>query len=65
MDYFKKQTELWWDEMGQFKPLHAMNKLRVTFIRDGLINSGTVKQEYLDTPYPFRTLNILEVGCGG
>ncbi|KAJ8972304.1 hypothetical protein NQ314_000219 [Rhamnusium bicolor] len=42
---FQQISTEWWDEFGPVKPLHSMNKLRVPFIRDGLVNSGAVGVE--------------------
>ena len=40
----------WWDPLGDFKPLHRINPLRVDFIRQRATVSGR---------------KILDVGCGG
>lgn len=42
-----------------------MNKLRVPFIRDGLINEGVVSKNVINTPAPLKGLSVLDVGCGG
>lgn len=44
------------------RPLHAMNPLRVQFVRDGLANTG-VKIE--DTHLPLEGIKIVDIGCGG
>ncbi|KAF5307546.1 hypothetical protein FQR65_LT06902 [Abscondita terminalis] len=62
---FNELSPNWWDENGTMKPLHAMNKIRVPFIRDGLINTGITSPNLIDTPQPLKNLSILEVGCGG
>ena len=31
---FEEIASAWWDEEGDFKPLHQINPLRVNFIRD-------------------------------
>lgn len=51
----------WWDEKGEFAALHAMNDLRVPFIRDNLLNVHRGHQ----TGKPLAGLKILDVGCGG
>lgn len=44
------------------RALHALNPLRVQFVRDGLANTG-IKAK---TPYlPLEGIKILDVGCGG
>lgn len=40
----------WWDKNSEFKPLHAINPLRLNWI-DGLI--------------PLKGKRVLDVGCGG
>ncbi|XP_057690307.1 ubiquinone biosynthesis O-methyltransferase, mitochondrial [Corythoichthys intestinalis] len=51
----------WWDENGEFKALHAMNDLRVPFIRDNLLNA----QKAQDPGKPLAGLRVLDVGFGG
>jgi 2-polyprenyl-6-hydroxyphenyl methylase/3-demethylubiquinone-9 3-methyltransferase len=47
---FSELAHRWWDEHGEFKPLHAINPLRLDWI-DGLA--------------PLRGRRVLDVGCGG
>lgn len=42
-----------------------MNTIRVPFIRDGLINSGVIKSENINTSRPLVGLSVLDIGCGG
>lgn len=65
MSQFDKLAKEWWDKRGPMKGLHSMNKLRVAFVRDGLINNGIVPKENIDTPEPLTGLKVLDVGCGG
>ncbi|XP_049903630.1 ubiquinone biosynthesis O-methyltransferase, mitochondrial [Epinephelus moara] len=51
----------WWDEQGEFAALHAMNDLRVPFIRDNLLNVHRTRHP----GKPLGGLRILDVGCGG
>ncbi|KAF3691571.1 Ubiquinone biosynthesis O-methyltransferase, mitochondrial [Channa argus] len=51
----------WWDERGEFAALHAMNDLRVPFIRDNLLNVHRAHYH----GKPLAGLKILDVGCGG
>ena len=51
IDKFSQIAERWWDPEGEFKPLHTINPLRLSFIEtesDGLFGK-----------------KILDVGCGG
>ncbi|XP_053508217.1 ubiquinone biosynthesis O-methyltransferase, mitochondrial isoform X1 [Ictalurus furcatus] len=58
---FQVLANKWWDIQGEFAPLHAMNELRVPFIRDNLltVHGGGVMGR------PLSGLRILDVGCGG
>lgn len=52
---FSLQASHWWDEEGPFSPLHALNPVRLSFIRQGCLERyGTV-----------QGLKILDIGCGG
>lgn len=62
---FQSYTSEWWDQFGPTKPLHSMNKLRIPLIRDGLINTGIVKKENINSPQPLKNVSILDIGCGG
>lgn len=65
IENFEKLASEWWNEYGPTKGLHSMNKLRVPFIRDGLINEGVVSKNAINTPAPLKGLSVLDVGCGG
>lgn len=63
--HFSRLASTWWDEQGGMKPLHALNKLRVPLIRDGLLNAGQIDLSKWQSPKPLYGTKILEVGCGG
>lgn len=65
MKNLNKLANEWWSPGGYLKALHSMNQLRVPFIRDGLISSGSVPKENINTAHVLKGLEILEVGCGG
>ncbi|XP_040901075.1 ubiquinone biosynthesis O-methyltransferase, mitochondrial [Toxotes jaculatrix] len=58
---FQSLARKWWDEQGEFAALHAMNDLRVPFIRDNLLNVHRARHP----GKPLAGLRILDVGCGG
>ncbi|KAM6995382.1 ubiquinone biosynthesis O-methyltransferase, mitochondrial [Tautogolabrus adspersus] len=58
---FKSLASKWWDEQGEFGALHAMNDLRVPFIRDNLLSVHRARHP----GKPLSGLRILDVGCGG
>jgi 2-polyprenyl-6-hydroxyphenyl methylase/3-demethylubiquinone-9 3-methyltransferase len=47
---FSELAHRWWDEHGEFKPLHAINPLRL---------------DWIDALAPLRGRRVLDVGCGG
>ncbi len=47
---FEELASRWWDEQGEFKPLHEMNPLRLNFI-----NTGS----------PLEGKTACDIGCGG
>lgn len=50
IEKFGAQADRWWDPRGEFKTLHAVNPLRLQFIRS-----------YAELP----ERQVLDVGCGG
>ena len=49
IDKFSALAERWWDPEGEFKPLHAINPLRLDFI---------------DARVGLAGREVLDVGCG-
>ncbi|MDA9315781.1 bifunctional 2-polyprenyl-6-hydroxyphenol methylase/3-demethylubiquinol 3-O-methyltransferase UbiG, partial [Pseudomonadales bacterium] len=47
---FDQLARTWWDEDGDFKPLHAINPLRLGYIQEHVELTGKA---------------VLDVGCGG
>ena len=60
---FAKLAASWWDEMGDFEALHAMNKLRIPFIRDALLNQR--ENSSYTGPLPLEGMTIVDAGSGG
>jgi len=59
---FDRMAAQWWDPEGDMKPLHALNPVRIAYIRDALIarfglEPGGVR--------PLQGLELLDAGCGG
>lgn len=65
IENFNKSSKSWWDKNGDAKPLHAFNMVRVPLIREGLISTGAVDKNYINTSKVLKGINILEIGCGG
>ncbi|KAF6777671.1 hypothetical protein AHF37_02938 [Paragonimus kellicotti] len=68
---FQKLATYWWDPSGDLHALHSMNRLRVPFIRDGLLSSCPTKAMQMasisaERSYtPLTGFRIMDVGCGG
>jgi 2-polyprenyl-6-hydroxyphenyl methylase/3-demethylubiquinone-9 3-methyltransferase len=52
--HFEELGEDWWDLSGPMRALHAINPLRVSYIRDAIAKHGA-----------FEGARILDIGCGG
>lgn len=55
IDKFSVLADRWWDPDGEFKPLHQINPLRLTFIKEQL-RAKSVE---------LTNCQIVDVGCGG
>ncbi|MBK1697128.1 MULTISPECIES: bifunctional 2-polyprenyl-6-hydroxyphenol methylase/3-demethylubiquinol 3-O-methyltransferase UbiG [Alphaproteobacteria] len=61
---FARMAESWWDPEGDMKPLHALNPVRVGYIRDRLATRLTQTQAPGESLQPLAGISILDVGCG-
>ena len=48
IEKFSRIAEEWWDPTGKFKPLHKFNPIRISYIKEKIINS--FKLENSDKP---------------
>jgi 2-polyprenyl-6-hydroxyphenyl methylase/3-demethylubiquinone-9 3-methyltransferase len=62
IEHFSKDSARWWDESGPFKPLHALNPVRLGYIKEHIC--AHFSKESLSLT-PFTGLKILDIGCGG
>lgn len=62
VSHHSKFSDNWWDPYGSMKGLHAMNPLRIKFVRDGLANTGFKES---NPSRPLEGIKLLDVGCGG
>ena len=60
--FYENLAAFWWDDTGPFWPLHRLNALRVTWIRDGLCRHFGLDP---DRRQPLSGLRVLDIGCGG
>ena len=61
IEKFSKIADEWWDPNGKFKPLHKFNPIRIKYIKDNIIKKFNLNS----SNKPLKTINILDIGCGG
>ena len=61
IEKFSKIAEEWWDPEGKFKPLHKFNPIRISYIKENIINSFKLS----NNEKPLNNVEILDIGCGG
>jgi 2-polyprenyl-6-hydroxyphenyl methylase/3-demethylubiquinone-9 3-methyltransferase len=61
IEKFSRIAEEWWNPTGKFKPLHKFNPIRISYIKNNIINTLKLKNE----KKPLDKVKILDVGCGG
>ncbi|KAL7017926.1 hypothetical protein ACKWTF_010570 [Chironomus riparius] len=54
----------WWDPNSEVICLHSINPVRISLIRDELINTGRIKAADRNKPDVLKGFHILDVGCG-
>lgn len=59
---FAKDSSHWWDVNGPFRPLHRLNPVRLSYIKEQIC--AHYERDTMDLK-PFKGLSILDVGCGG
>ena len=61
IEKFSRIAEEWWNPTGKFKPLHKFNPIRISYIKENIINTFKIK----NSDKPLKNLKILDIGCGG
>ena len=61
IEKFSRIAEEWWNPTGKFKPLHKFNPIRISYIRDNIISTLSIKNK----KKPLEKVKILDIGCGG
>ncbi|MGH6968151.1 MAG: bifunctional 2-polyprenyl-6-hydroxyphenol methylase/3-demethylubiquinol 3-O-methyltransferase UbiG [Stellaceae bacterium] len=62
MANFSAVARAWWNPEGAFRPLHRLNPVRLTFLRDQLVRHFGRDPT---ATRPFAGLSLLDIGCGG
>jgi len=58
VDRFNRLAAVWWDSTGPMRPLHVVNALRLTYLRE------LVDVHLLSRGRSWRDLRVLDIGCG-
>jgi 2-polyprenyl-6-hydroxyphenyl methylase/3-demethylubiquinone-9 3-methyltransferase len=58
---FSKLSDVWWDPKGKMAPLHKINPLRLTYIRDAACRKFERNVKSLNC---LSGLRMLDIGCG-
>ena len=61
IEKFSKIAEEWWDPKGKFKPLHKFNPIRISYIKENIINTFNIQKD----DKSLEGIKILDIGCGG
>ena len=61
IEKFSKIAEEWWNPEGKFKPLHKFNPIRISYIKENIIETFKINEKIK----PLKNIKILDVGCGG
>jgi len=61
IEKFSKIAEEWWNPEGKFKPLHKFNPIRISYIKENIIETFKLENK----KNPLKDIKILDVGCGG
>lgn len=72
ISHFSSLSNQWWDEGGSFNVLQRMNKVRVQFLRERLLEAALYEstspesdREKILGPQALAGLKVLDIGCGG
>lgn len=59
---FSAMADAWWDPNGKFGPLHRLNPVRITYVKNRI--TGHFGRDS-HAAHPFEDLEFVDVGCGG
>ena len=67
VERFAALAERWWERHGAFRALHALNPVRIAYVRDALVADARPDARADDAAAlkPLAGLRLLDVGCGG
>jgi len=62
VEKFSRISAEWWDPEGPFRPLHRLNPVRLTYIKDRAAAHFSRDPRSVS---PFKGLTAVDIGCGG
>jgi 2-polyprenyl-6-hydroxyphenyl methylase/3-demethylubiquinone-9 3-methyltransferase len=62
VEKFSRISAEWWDPNGPFRPLHRLNPVRLTYIKDQAVAHFGRDPRSVS---PFKGLTAVDIGCGG
>jgi len=62
VERFNALASQWWDPKGPMAPLHAINPVRMRFVRDAIVSHFRLDPSRAS---PLQGLTALDIGCGG
>lgn len=62
VEKFSRIAGEWWDVKGKFRPLHKFNPVRLSFIRDTIIEHFGIDP---GSRRPLEGMRLTDIGCGG
>jgi 2-polyprenyl-6-hydroxyphenyl methylase / 3-demethylubiquinone-9 3-methyltransferase len=62
VERFSRLAAEWWNPNGKFKPLHKFNPVRLSYIREQVLERFDRDPKAIR---PFKGLRFLDIGCGG
>ena len=60
--YYDRLANEWWDEAGKFWPLHRLNRLRETYLKQQICQHFDRDEMAVN---PLYGLTVVDIGCGG
>src|SRR5262249_42370700 len=59
---FTAMAQAWWNPEGEFRPLHRLNPVRLTYVRDSCARRF---ERDIQARRPLADLRLVDIGCGG
>ena len=57
IEKFSRIAEEWWDPTGKFKPLHKFNPIRISYLKEKIIDSFKLE----NSNKPLQKIKLLDI----